>query len=144
MPNTSRNGPQTAPNSHANRQQHSPRSRKQNNIQPQRTKAMDMRYQWLRCREAQRQFQFFWRPGPNDRADYWTKHHCTAHHIEKHPEILTPKIVLDALYAHQRNGRQLSHLQQPHNIHTAHYIEVLKGCVRYLLHLATWEYGIPT
>jgi hypothetical protein len=45
---------------------------------------------------------------------------------------------------HQRNVCQLSHLQQPHNIHTMHYIEVLKGCVRYLLHLATWEYGIPT
>jgi hypothetical protein len=31
------------------------------------------------------------------RADYWTKHHCAAHHIEKAPEILTPKIILDAL-----------------------------------------------
>ena len=51
-----------------------------NNIQPRRTKAMDMRFHWLRDREAQRQFQFFWRPGPTNRADYWTKHHCTAHH----------------------------------------------------------------
>ena len=32
-------------------------------------------------------------------ADYWTKHHCAAHHIEKRPTILTPKIVLDALRA---------------------------------------------
>jgi len=30
-------------------------------------------------------------------ADYWTKHHCVAHHIEKRPTILTPKIVLEAL-----------------------------------------------
>jgi hypothetical protein len=68
-----------------------------NNIQPRRTKAMDMRFHWLRDREAQRQFRFFWRPGPTNRADYWTKHHCAAHHIEKRPEILTPKIVLEAL-----------------------------------------------
>jgi hypothetical protein len=29
------------------------------NIQPRRTKAMDMRFCWLRCREAQRQFGFY-------------------------------------------------------------------------------------
>ena len=30
-----------------------------NNIQPRRTKAMDMRFHWLRCRKAQHQFRFF-------------------------------------------------------------------------------------
>ena len=70
-----------------------------NNIQPKCTKAMDMRFHWLRCREAQDQFRFFWRPGPTNKADYWTKHHCTAHHIEKHKEILTHKSVLGALRA---------------------------------------------
>ena len=74
-----------------------------NNIQPQRTKAMDMRFHWLQCREAQHQFRFFWRPGPTNRADYWTKHHCAAHHIAKRPEILTPKIVLEALRAAEKN-----------------------------------------
>jgi hypothetical protein len=70
-----------------------------NNIQPRRTKAMDMRFHWLRCRESQQQFRFFWRPGHTNRADYWTKHHCAAHHTQKRPEILTPKSVLDALRA---------------------------------------------
>jgi hypothetical protein len=70
-----------------------------NNIQPQHTKAMDMQFHWLRCCEAQHQFRFFWRPGTTNRADYWTKHHCAAHHIRKFPDILTPKIVLDALRA---------------------------------------------
>ena len=60
---------------------------------------MDMRFHWLRCHKAQRQFHFFWHPGPTNRADYWTKHHCTAHHIAKRPGILTPKIVLEALLA---------------------------------------------
>jgi hypothetical protein len=68
-----------------------------NNIQPRCTKAMDMRFHWLLCRDSQGQFRYYWRPGPDNRADYWTKHHCTAHHIEKHPSILTPKFILDTL-----------------------------------------------
>jgi hypothetical protein len=67
------------------------------NIQPRRTKAMDMRFHWLRCREAQQQFCFFWHPGHTNMADYWTKHHCAAHHIDKWHEILTHKSVLEAL-----------------------------------------------
>jgi hypothetical protein len=68
-------------------------------IQPRRTKALDMRFYWLRCRDEQGQFRYYWRPGTENLADYWTKHHCAAHHIEKRPTILTPKIVLDALRA---------------------------------------------
>jgi len=79
-----------------------------NNIQSRHTKAMDMRFHWLHDREAQRQFRFFWRPGLTNRVDYWTKHHCAAHHIEKRPEILTPKIVLDALHAAEKNTEILN------------------------------------
>jgi hypothetical protein len=33
-------------------------------VQPKRTKAMDMRFYWLRDREVnQKQFRFYWRPG---------------------------------------------------------------------------------
>jgi hypothetical protein len=70
-----------------------------NNIQPRRTKAMDMRFHWLRCRDSQGQFRYYWRPGPDNLADYWTKHHCAAHHIEKRPTILTSQFILDALRA---------------------------------------------
>ena len=34
-----------------------------NKIQPKRTKAMDMRFHWLRDREQREQFRFYWRPG---------------------------------------------------------------------------------
>ena len=67
-----------------------------NNIQPQRTKAMDMRFHWLRCCKAQQQFVFFWRPGKTNLADYYTKHHCSAHHVEQRPQILTPLSVIRA------------------------------------------------
>ena len=69
------------------------------NIQPKRTKAMDMRLRWLRDRAAQRQFRFYWRPGKTNLANYWTKHHCPAHHQEMRHKFLTPKKILWALQA---------------------------------------------
>jgi hypothetical protein len=70
-----------------------------NNILPRRTKAMDMRFWWLRDRDEQDQFRYYWRPGPTNRGDYFTKHHCSAHHTEKRPEFLTPAFILDAIRA---------------------------------------------
>ena len=49
-------------------------------VQPKQTKAMDMRFHWLRDRECQEQFRIYWRPGKMDYADYWTKHHTAKHH----------------------------------------------------------------
>ncbi|MBM5801495.1 MAG: hypothetical protein FJ077_11840 [Cyanobacteria bacterium K_DeepCast_35m_m2_023] len=58
-------------------------------IQPKRTKAMDMRFHWLRDREAQGQFKIYWRPGKTNRADYYTKHHSPAYHVNIRSEFLT-------------------------------------------------------
>jgi hypothetical protein len=52
----------------------------------------------------QQQFQFFWRPGPLNYADYWTKHHPAAHHRNIRKEFLTPIKVLMEL----RKRKQLS------------------------------------
>jgi hypothetical protein len=62
-------------------------------VQPKRTKAMDMRFHWLRDRGV---FRFLWRPGNMNCGDYWTKHHAPAHHRNMRCEILTPlKVWLD-------------------------------------------------
>jgi hypothetical protein len=66
-------------------------------VQPKRTKAMDMRFHWLRDRECQRQFRIYWRPGKLNYADYWTKHHPTKHHQHMRKEFITPQIVLEML-----------------------------------------------
>ena len=68
-----------------------------NNIAPRRTKAMDMRFHWLRCRDAQGQFRYYWRPGTENLGDYWTKHHPGPHHTNMRGNILTPKKYLDNL-----------------------------------------------
>ena len=66
-------------------------------VQPKRTKAMDMRFHWLRDRECQRQFRIYWRPGRLNYADYWTKHHPAKHHQNIRKEFITPQIVLEML-----------------------------------------------
>ena len=50
-------------------------------IQPKRTKAMHVRFHWLRDRECQKQFIIYWQPGESNYADYWTKHHPETHHM---------------------------------------------------------------
>ena len=75
-------------------------------VQPKQTKAMDMRYHWLRDREAQKQFRFYWRPGNTNVADYWTKHHSPAHHVEMRPEILTSYKALLDFRIRQKRGLQ--------------------------------------
>jgi hypothetical protein len=47
-----------------------------NNIMPKALKAMDMHFHWLLvCCKAQGQFRYYWRPGTQNLADYFTKHH---------------------------------------------------------------------
>ena len=61
-----------------------------NKILPKATKAMDMRFHWLRCRHTKKQFRYFWRPGPTNKGDYPSKHHPGSHHRNERPEFLTP------------------------------------------------------
>ena len=51
-----------------------------NTVVPRKLKSMDMRLHWLRCREAQGQFRFYWAPGTENWADYYTKHFPPIHH----------------------------------------------------------------
>jgi hypothetical protein len=60
-----------------------------NTIQPKRTKAMDMRFHWLRCRINQKHFRPYWRAGATNLADYVTKHHPAIHHQAVRPLFLT-------------------------------------------------------
>jgi hypothetical protein len=59
-----------------------------NKILPKALKAMDMQFHWLRCHNAQGQFRYYWRPGTQNLADYWTKHHPASYHTEFCPQIL--------------------------------------------------------
>eukprot|EP01082_Thalassiosira_pseudonana_P012157 g10896.t1 g10896 contig40:58240-58788(+) len=80
-------------------------------VQPKRTKAIDMRFHWLRDRECQQQFRFYWRPGKLNLADYWTKHHAAKHHQNIRKEFITPQIVLEMLRQRQTSNNKQQQLE---------------------------------
>jgi hypothetical protein len=61
-----------------------------NKILPKALKAMDMRFHWLQCHDAQGQYRCYWRPGTQNLVDYWTKHHPASHHKSSRSQILMP------------------------------------------------------
>jgi hypothetical protein len=73
------------------------------NIQSKCTKAMDMRFYWLCDCECQNQFLIYWRPGKDNYADYWTKHHPAKQYQHIQYEFLTPMIILDMLRLDQQH-----------------------------------------
>jgi hypothetical protein len=49
-------------------------------VKQRRSKAMDMRFYWIRDRVRQGQFAIYWRKGADNDADYFTKQHPPSHH----------------------------------------------------------------
>ena len=47
-----------------------------------------MRFDWLKCRSAQLQFDIYWAPGQENLADFFTKNHSAAHHKALQPIYL--------------------------------------------------------
>jgi hypothetical protein len=57
-------------------------------IKQKRSKAIDMRFYWLKDRYEQKQFDYVWGPGIENLADYPTKHHSGKHHSTVRPIYL--------------------------------------------------------
>ena len=68
-----------------------------NKIHTKRTKAMDMRFHWLRCHANQRQFRTYWRAGPTKKGIHVTKQHAALHHKNIRADYLTPTNTLEQL-----------------------------------------------
>ena len=99
-----------------------------NNVQPRRTKAMDMRFHWLRDRAAQNQFRIYWRRGPSNRGDYYTKHFASAHHQSVRPEILTPWSHLEDLRRRQQRARNAYEIAQAIFETSGSYLPTTRVC----------------
>lgn len=56
-----------------------------------RSKAIDMRFHWIKDRVEQKQFALEWAPGILNLADYPTKHHSGKHHKQVRPIYLNIK-----------------------------------------------------
>ena len=57
------------------------------------SKSNDMRFQWLKCRKAQRLFSFLWAKGISNRGDYPSKHHNAQHHQKIRPTIVVDRVL---------------------------------------------------
>jgi hypothetical protein len=57
-------------------------------VRQRRSKAMDMRFYWVKDRIKQGHYHLYWRPGNSNRGDYFTKHHSPAHHRLMRPQYL--------------------------------------------------------
>jgi hypothetical protein len=49
-------------------------------VKQKRSRAIDMRFYWLRDRIDQNQFVVFWKKGTDNMGDHFTTHHPPAHH----------------------------------------------------------------
>ena len=82
-----------------------------------RSKAMDMRFYWLKDRNAQKQIAVHWKRAHLNLADYPSKHHPAKHHQE-----VRPTYVLNSIYQFSRN--QIHRLQ--HFLRSRHCKGVLE------------------
>jgi hypothetical protein len=78
------------------------------NIKQQRSRAIDMRFYWVRDRVKQNQFHIYWGPGKLNLADYYSKHHPPAHHQQ-----------MRSTYLYTGSNEQCNAI-----------IAVLRGCVK--------------
>jgi hypothetical protein len=62
-----------------------------NTVQQKRSKAMDMRFYWIKDRVEQKQFKVGWATGNTNLGDNFTKHHSPAHHKCMRPYYLHGK-----------------------------------------------------
>ena len=73
-------------------------------IKQKRSKAMDMRFYWIKDRVEQGQFLIYWRPGSENLGDYFTKHHSPSHHRLMRPVFLNPEPTPKPSYADVLRG----------------------------------------
>ena len=60
----------------------------QNTMTPKRSKEYDKRVNWLKCREAQKQFKLMWESEKKNKADYHSKIHTTREYQHKRKEYV--------------------------------------------------------
>ncbi len=81
-----------------------------NTVKRQQAQAMEMRFMWVGDKIAQQMYELLWHPGQEKLADYQSKHHVGAHHVNVRP-----------YYLHMENlPRFLARAVRP---------STLKGCV---------------
>eukprot|EP00957_Ditylum_brightwellii_P080728 6139369-Ditylum_brightwellii.AAC.1 len=96
-----------------------------------RSKTVDMRFHWLKYREAQQQFNIKWKQGKVNKANYPSKHHPPAVHQQRRSQYVVNAAVTpenENLAQQIKNITQCLHEVLRTKIH-------LQGCAKTLLGL---------
>ena len=67
-------------------------------MKPRKTRAMDMRFFWLRDEVALKFINLYWEPGSINKDDYFTKHHPTIHHIKLRSHFVLTNLIYEYVY----------------------------------------------
>ena len=95
------------------------------NIRQKKSKSWDMRFHWLRDRETQNQFYYYWDRGIHNDADYFTKHHSPKHHLaNRHKFFHIPNLCNLLMCAAKRRGCVDPHWGHIINPLLTHYDDV--------------------
>jgi hypothetical protein len=81
-------------------------------IKQKRTKAMVMRFYWIKYRVKQGQLQIYWGPGFQNLAGYLTKHHSPAHH----KRIIRDSVLRGCVDPSGKTGTQIPQLPLGDNL----------------------------
>ena len=74
-------------------------------IRHKRSKAIDMRFHWIRDRVNQDQFAVYWTPGDNnEEADYVTKHHPASHHRDLQHKLFNTQHLANVVVSYLLQG----------------------------------------
>ena len=63
-----------------------------NIIRQQRSRAIDMRFYWVRVRQGEGTFLVYWMAGEHNLANYFPNHHPTSHHWSRRSTYLFPAV----------------------------------------------------
>eukprot|EP01082_Thalassiosira_pseudonana_P007081 g6239.t1 g6239 contig22:46288-46911(+) len=80
-------------------------------VQPKRTKAIDMRFHWLRDRECKKQFRFYWRPGKLNLCRLLDETPCSETSPEHKERVHHAQIVLEMLRQRQTSNSKQQQLE---------------------------------
>jgi predicted transposase YdaD len=75
-------------------------------MKQRRSKAIDMRFYWIRDRVRQGKFIIYWRHRALNKADYFTKHHPVSHHQQIRSSYL--HMLLPTLHATTSNVSRMN------------------------------------
>ena len=70
-----------------------------------KSKSTDLRFRWLRCRELQGKFRFYWAPGHLNWGDYSTKHPPPIYRTNNHPRFAGYVNIFKKEQKHQRRAK---------------------------------------